>query len=191
METININQSLLNFKVMKNIKRSLLVSLALLIAGIASAQNFRYVGADNCKDCHNKPANGAQYDHWVSDPHSQALKVLSSEKATEFAKQNGIADATKEAKCLQCHSTYDAAPANLRNGIKADEGVSCEGCHGAGSSYRTPAIMKNRNLAVRQGLILQTEESCVRCHNPENPFHKGFDFATAFEKAAHPDPTRK
>jgi predicted CXXCH cytochrome family protein len=176
---------------MKNIKHCLLVGMALLIAGAASAQNFRYVGADVCKTCHNKPEKGAQYDHWVSDPHSQALKTLSGEKATEYGKQNGIANPATDDKCLKCHSTYHAASANMRNGIKADEGVSCEGCHGPGSAYRGPAIMKNRNLAVRQGLILQTEESCVRCHNPENPFHKDFDFKIACEKATHPDPTRK
>ena len=188
----NIKLNQLNFKVMKNIKRSLLIGMALLIAGVASAQNFRYVGADACKACHNKPANGAQYDHWVSDPHSQALKMLSSEKAIEYGKQNGIVNPATDDKCLKCHSTYHVAPANARDrAFKADEGVSCEGCHGPGSAYKSPAFMKNRNLAVRQGLILQTEESCVRCHNSENPFHKEFDYKTAFEKTTHPDPTRK
>ena len=175
---------------MKTIKRSLLVVVALLAAGTISAQTFRYIGAENCKTCHNKPAAGAQYDHWLKDGHSQALKALSGEKATEYAKQNGIADASKEAKCLKCHSTYHAAPENLRNGIKADEGVSCEGCHGAGSNYRSPAVMKNPALARRQGLIEQNEALCLKCHNSENPFHTGFDFKTAFEKTAHPDPSR-
>ena len=180
-----------NFKIMKTIRRSLLIGLSLLIAGAVSAQNFRYLGADNCKTCHNKPEKGAQYDHWVKDPHSQALKALSSEKAVEYAKSNGIANPATDDKCLKCHSTYHAAPENLRNGIKDDEGVSCEGCHGAGSSYRGPAVMRNRNIAVRQGLILQTEESCIKCHNSEAPFFQGFDYKIAFEKATHPDPSRK
>ena len=191
MKTTNIKLNQLNFKVMKNIKRSLLIGMALLIAGAASAQNFRYVGAETCKTCHNKPAQGAQYDHWVSDPHSQALKTLSSEKAIEYGKQKGVANPATDDRCLKCHSTYHAAPANARNGIKQDEGVSCEGCHGPGSNYRGPAIMKNRSLAVRQGLILQTEESCVKCHNSECPSYQGFDYKTAFEKVTHPDPTRK
>jgi nitrate/TMAO reductase-like tetraheme cytochrome c subunit len=176
---------------MKTLKRSVLIGMALFITATISAQNFRYVGAETCKTCHNKPAQGAQYDHWANDPHSQALITLSGEKATEYAKQNGIADASKEEKCLKCHSTFHAVAANQRNGIKADEGVSCEGCHGPGSNYRGPAIMKNRTLAVRQGLILQTEELCVKCHNSENPFFKEFDFKTAFEKTSHPDPTVK
>jgi len=177
---------------MKNIiKRFTVIGIALLIAGTVSAQNFKYVGVENCKACHNKPDKGAQYDHWIKDPHSQAMKVLSSEKAIEYAKNNGIANPATDSKCLKCHSTYHAIPDNARNGIKDDEGISCEGCHGPGSSYRGPAIMKNRNLAVRQGLILQTEELCITCHNSEAPFFNGFDYKTAFEKTTHPDPTRK
>ena len=181
----------LNLKVMKTIKHYLLLGMALLIAGTISAQNFKYIGANNCKTCHNKPAQGAQYDKWTEDLHSQALKSLSSEKAIDYAKKNGIVDASKEAACLKCHSTYDVAPENLRNGIQAGEGVSCEGCHGAGSSYRSPAIMKNANVAKRQGLIEQDEKLCRVCHNSDSPFYKEFDFKTAFEKTAHPDPTRK
>ena len=173
---------------MINIKRFSLICMALLFAGAVSAQNIRYMGADNCKTCHNKPEAGAQYDSWwYKDMHSQAYDVLSSEKAVEYAKKNGIVDASKEAKCLKCHSTYHAAPEELRNGIKPDEGVSCEGCHGAGSNYRSPTIMRNRTMAVRQGLILQTEELCLKCHNQECPFFKWFDFKRDFERVAHPD----
>ena len=173
---------------MKNIKRSLLIGMALLVAGTVSAQNFRYVGANDCKRCHNQPEQGAQYDSWwYNDMHSQALESLSSEKAVEYAKKNGIADASKEQKCLKCHSTYHAAPENLRNGITENEGVSCEGCHGAGSNYRGSAVMRNRNIAVRQGLVLQTEELCLKCHNQECPFYKWFDFKRDFERVAHPN----
>jgi len=174
---------------MKNIKRLLLIGIVLFIAGTISAQqNFRYVGADNCKTCHNKPEQGAQYDKWwYEDLHSQALESLSSPKAVEYAKNNGIADASKEQKCLKCHSTYHAAPEELRSGITENEGVSCEGCHGAGSSYRTATAMRNRNMAVRQGLVLQTEELCLKCHNQECPFYKWFDFKRDFERVAHPN----
>ena len=176
---------------MKNIKRSLLICIALFIAGAASAQqNLRYVGADVCKTCHNKPEKGSQYDKWwYEDLHSQALETLSSEKAVEYGKQNGIANPATDDRCLKCHSTYHAAPENLRNGIQPNEGVSCEGCHGAGSNYRGPAVMRNRNVAVMQGLILQTEEVCLKCHNEESPFYKWFDFKRDFERAAHLDPS--
>ncbi|MDR2887127.1 MAG: cytochrome c family protein [Bacteroidales bacterium] len=169
---------------MNIMKRYLFIGAVLLIAGTISAQN-KYIGAEKCKACHNGTDHGNQYDSWLKDSHSQAIKTLSSEKAVEYAKKNGIADASKEAKCLKCHSTYDAVAPELRDGIKQDESVSCEGCHGAGSRYRSPAIMKNHSLAVRSGLIEQDEKLCLVCHNSEAPFHKEFDFKTAFEKVLH------
>ena len=173
-------------------KRYLLIGIALLVAGTVSAQRtFKYIGADGCKSCHNKPDKGAQYDHWLKDPHSQALKTLSGEKAIAYAKENGIADPSKEAKCLKCHTTYDAITEDLRNGIKQDEAVSCESCHGPGSAYKSPAVMKNRNIALKSGLILPEKEVCVQCHNANTPFPKEFDFEKAIIIASHPDPTRK
>ncbi len=173
-----------------NKKNLFVLCLTLLIAGTVSAQTFKYIGADKCKVCHNKPAKGEQYNKWAKDPHSQALKSLANQKSIDYAKKNGIADATKEPKCLKCHSTYDAVAANLRGGILATEGVSCESCHGPGSAYKSPAIMKNQALALKNGLILPDEKVCKTCHNPENPFHKDFKFAEYAAKVAHPDPTR-
>ena len=163
--------------------------MSLLIAGTASAQTNKYIGADKCKVCHNKPTKGEQYNKWAKDKHSQALKTLASQKAIDYAKKNGIADASKEPKCLKCHSTYDAVAANLRGGILATEGVSCESCHGPGSGYKSPTIMKNQAMALKNGLVLPDEKVCKTCHNPENPFHKDFKFAEYSAKIAHPDPT--
>jgi hypothetical protein len=163
--------------------------MSLLIAGTLSAQTYKYIGADKCKACHNKPATGEQYKKWAADPHSQALKSLKSQASIDYAKKNGIADASKDAKCLKCHSTYDAVAANLRGGILATEGVSCESCHGPGSAYKSPTIMKNQAMALKNGLVIPDEKVCKTCHNPENPFHKEFKYAEAVAKIAHPDPT--
>ena len=183
----NLNQ------ITMSIKKLLLSTFVLLFAGsLLSAQvTFKYIGADKCKLCHNKPANGDAYGKWVADPHSKAMKSLSSQASLDYAKKNGIADPTKEAKCLKCHSTFDAVPANLRGGITQADGVSCESCHGPGSAYKSPAIMKSREQSIKNGLILPTEAVCVKCHNKENPFHKEFNFATFSAKIAHPDPLVK
>ncbi|MBI5008758.1 MAG: cytochrome C554 [Bacteroidia bacterium] len=165
------------------------ICLSLLIAGTVSAQTYKYIGADKCKVCHNKPAKGEQYNKWMKEKHSQALKSLASQASIDYAKKNGIADATKEPKCLKCHSTYDAVAANLRGGILATEGVSCESCHGPGSAYKSPTIMKNKAMALKNGLVIPDEKVCKTCHNPENPFHKEFKYADAVAKIAHPDPT--
>ena len=174
------------------IKRTLsLLTLIILMSGIVSAQTFKYIGADKCKMCHNKPATGDQYGQWMKTLHSKALKSLSSQASLDWAKKNGVADPTKEAKCLKCHSTFDAVAANLRGGIPATDGVSCESCHGPGSSYKSPSIMKSRELSMKNGLIIPTKEVCVKCHNKENPFFKEFNFDEAFKKISHPDPTLK
>jgi hypothetical protein len=176
---------------MMNKKNLLVMFLSLLITGTLSAQTYKYIGADKCKMCHNKPATGEQYKKWLEDPHSQALKSLKSQASIDFAKKNGIPDASKDPKCLKCHSTYDAVPANLRGGILATEGVSCESCHGPGSVYKSPTIMKNQKLSLQNGLILPEEKVCITCHNPENPFHKEFVYATAVAKISHPNPAAK
>jgi len=86
----------------------------------------------------------------------QAIKTLSSPKALDYAKKNGIADAAKDPKCLKCHSTYDRIDAKLRGGILAEEGVSCETCHGPGSSYKSPSVMKNLAQAKSMALLSLT-----------------------------------
>jgi hypothetical protein len=172
-------------------KNLFLVCLSMLIMSAASAQTYKYIGADKCKMCHNKPATGDQYAKWLADPHSKALKTLSSQASLDYAKKNGIADPAKEAKCLKCHSTFDAATPALRGGILATDGVSCESCHGPGSMYKSPAVMKNQAQALKTGLILPTKELCVTCHNKENPFHKEFNYDTFKAKIAHPNPAKK
>jgi hypothetical protein len=173
-------------------KRNLLiVCLSLFLLSSLSAQTYKYTGAEKCKMCHNKAATGEQYNKWLKDPHSKALKTLSSQASLDYAKKNGIADPAKEAKCLKCHSTYEKAGASLRSGILPEEGVSCESCHGPGSGYKSPAIMKNKEQALKTGLILPDKTVCLGCHNKENPFFKEFNFEIASAKIAHSNPAVK
>jgi hypothetical protein len=172
-------------------KSLLLICVSLLIVNTLSAQTFKYIGAEKCKMCHNKPATGEQYNKWLKDPHSKTIKTLSNQASLDYAKKNGIADPAKEPKCLKCHSTYEKAGASLRAGITAEEGVSCESCHGPGSNYKSPTVMKNKELAMKSGLIIPDKNVCLGCHNKENPFFKEFNFETASAKIAHPDPTIK
>jgi len=156
-----------------------------------SAQTYKYIGAAKCKMCHNKPPKGQQYNKWSELKHANAMKSLSSQMSLDYAKKNGIADPTKDAGCLSCHSTAGAVDAKLHGGIKVEEGVSCESCHGPGSSYRSPAVMKNQRVALQKGLIIPDQALCEKCHNEKNPFHKSFNYAEKLKLIAHPDPTRK
>lgn len=168
-----------------------IVCLSIFMINTLSAQTYKYIGADKCKMCHNKPATGDQYGKWLKDPHSKAMATLSNQASLDYAKKNGIADPAKDAKCLKCHSTYEKAGASLRGGIRPEEGVSCESCHGPGSGYKSPAIMKNKEQALKTGLIIPDEKLCLTCHNKENPFFKEFNFTAYSSKIAHSNPAAK
>ena len=163
-------------------------SMFLLVASFALAQDFNYIGSAKCKMCHNTEKSGYQYKIWSESLHSKALTSLSSQKSLDYAKANGIADPTKEQKCLKCHSTYHSVAADKIETLLPTEGVSCESCHGPGSAYKTNTIMKDQALSLKNGLILPTKEVCEKCHNKENPFYKPFNFDEASKKIAHPTP---
>lgn len=172
------------------IRSIILICAAMFIGTSLSAQTFKYIGADKCKACHNKPASGEQYNKWSKDLHSKALNSLKSQASIDYAKKNNIADASKEAKCLKCHSTYDQVDPKLRATILATEGVSCESCHGPGSVYKAIPIMRSHEESLKNGLIVPTKEVCLKCHNKENPFYKEFNYEKAVALIAHPNPAK-
>lgn len=157
--------------------RSLLAACFLLFlgGGLLNAQEYEYIGAAKCKMCHNKPATGAQYKIWADGPHAKAMESLSAEEA-------------KDPKCIKCHSTAATVDESLLAGLKVEEGVSCESCHGPGSAYKTNTIMKDREKSIANGLIIPDEQLCRKCHNEESPTFKGFDYAEYVKKIAHPIP---
>jgi hypothetical protein len=171
---------------MKIAKLLIVCCLSLFIATATSAQE--YIGAIKCKMCHNKTSSGFQYNIWKENKHSKALESLNSEESWEYAKQNNIADPTKEPSCLKCHSTYHSVDQDLILTLKPDEGVSCETCHGPGSKYKSNTIMKSREKSLANGLIIPDQKLCETCHNKENPFYKPFDYEAALAKIAHPKP---
>lgn len=169
-----------------------LIVILCLVFGVNSAllaQEAEYVGAAKCKICHNKagtPAKPAvkQYDIWAASLHAKAMLSLSNEKSKAYAKEHGIADPAKDAKCVKCHSTFGSVKESLRAGITEAEGVSCETCHGPGSLYKTNAFMKPE-VAITKGLIKPNEALCKKCHNKDNPFDKPFDYEKSKAKIAH------
>jgi hypothetical protein len=153
-----------------------LLGIAVFVSSTAFAQDFKYIGAAKCKMCHNKPEKGEQYNKWAAGPHAKAMESLKGDDA-------------KNPKCLKCHSTAASVDKSLLAGIKVEEGVSCESCHGPGSVYKTASIMKNQKMALSKGLIMPTEQVCKQCHNEESPNYKGFNFKEYVAKIAHDDPT--
>jgi hypothetical protein len=173
---------------MKITKVLIIGCLSMFIVSLLPAQDFNYIGVAKCKMCHNTEKSGFQYKIWSESLHAKSLASLSSPKSLEYAKAHNIADPTKEASCLKCHSTYASVDKNLIETLTPAEGVSCESCHGPGSAYKTNTIMKDRALAVKNGMIVPDQKTCEKCHNKDNPFYKPFDFAAASKKIAHPTP---
>ncbi len=115
--------------------------------------------------------------------------MLATPEALKIAKAKGIDDPQKSEKCAKCHTTAYGADAKLLTAtFKGEDGVGCEACHGPGSNYKTLKIMKDRALAVQNGLIVPDEKTCVKCHNAESPTYKKFVFAEFYKKIAHPVP---
>lgn len=162
-----------------------LACMLFLLSNVLLAQN-KYVGAKNCKMCHM--SKGKQYPQWADSKHAKAVETLKGEAALKIAKEKGIADPSTDAKCLKCHSTASAIDAKLNGGITKEEGVSCEACHGPGSAYKAPAVMRSRDASISNGLIIPDEKLCLKCHNSESPTFKGFDFAAYNAKISHKNP---
>ncbi len=165
-----------------NFKRILFLFALIVSVGFsASAQTYKYIGAAKCKMCHNKPDKGAQFATWEAGPHAKAMDALKG-------------DEKNDATCLKCHSTAGSVDSGLLAGMKTDEGVSCESCHGPGSMYKSAAIMKNKTMALSKGMIEPTEETCKACHLGEKPdghvaAKKAWNFDEFVKVIAHDDPT--
>ncbi len=167
-------------------KKYLLVLMAVLFALPLLAQN-KFVGTNTCA-CHNLPKQGKQVDVWKKTKHAEAFKVLSTDKAAEYAKAKGIAKAAEAKECLECHTTGYGEPAE--KSFKMDMGVQCEACHGAASGYKAIHNKpENKEKAVAAGMILDGgEKLCKSCHNSKMHEVKEFDFKKMWEEIKHPMP---
>lgn len=172
---------------MRNSLKWLLTILLVMVFVAFAHSQHTYIGVDKCKVCHKSEAKGNQYGKWLESKHSKAYQSLTTPKANEIAGKAGITNPSESEKCMSCHSPYgQAVPA-----LKAD-GIGCEACHGPGSDYKAMNIMKDRNLAKQNGLIIYENEEaikahCMKCHKKDNPYHAvpDFDFATAWKSIAH------
>ncbi len=151
---------------------------------------FNYIGAEACGKCHKSEKQGKQLSIWKESIHSEAYNVLLSEDAIKIAKDMGFEKLPHEVdKCLYCHASgFEVDQSRLEKDFKIEDGVQCETCHGKGSGYKSLKIMKNRELALENGLINvfeNTENFCSSCHNPDSPTFSGFDFEKMWSKIEH------
>lgn len=137
------------------------LAAVMLVGTSAFAQDHAYVGAEKCKMCHK-----VQYASWLETTHA---------KATEAAKAS--TERTFEASCLKCHAT---------NADEAMAGVQCEACHGPGADYKKMSVMKDKDMAIANGLVIPTQETCNGCHTGEDHAKKvSLDENKGNKKAIH------
>jgi hypothetical protein len=98
---------------------------------VMAQPDLEYSGPESCEACHPK-----QYSEWISTNHSQAFDDPIFREQWEEKGQPG--------ECLECHTTgYD-----LESNTFQFEGVTCEVCHGAGTTMS----------------INTSKELCQQCH---------------------------
>lgn len=179
------------------IKAVLKVTGTALFIMIICSGNFhaqtasKYVGVSTCAGvCHKSASQGNQYGIWKDSRHSQAYLTLQTEKADSIALSAGFkTSAAETSECLICHTTGKKINENeFRASFDLSQGVQCESCHGAGSSYSKLSVMKNKDLAVKNGLTVHKEkkEFCIQCHNPDSPTYFEFNYDPMWEMIAHP-----
>ena len=122
-----------------------LLMIQYAIASLAMVNGeHKYIGIKKCKMCHKSKKRGEQVQQWEGSEHAKAFEHLATPEAKEVAKKAGVeGDPQKSAECLSCHVTgHDAPAAQKEASYTLEEGVSCEACHGAGSSYWKMTTMK-------------------------------------------------
>jgi len=125
-----------------------------------------YVGATTCQSCHAK-----EYEIWKNSPHAKAFDSL-------------LGTQKKEGQCLICHQL---PLSNVSHDSTAllEQGVQCESCHGPGRYYSKSYVMKDKELSQVLGLLPQTPQVCLQCHNSQAPMSTPFDIESAWKKIAH------
>ena len=160
----------------------------------ALAQNGNsFIGVKACVMCHKSEKQGEQLKIWEGSKHAGAYETLKTEEADNIAIENGYTTPAFETDdCLKCHAVgYNLDASLLGKKFKVEQGVQCESCHGPGSGYKKKAIMKDREKAVANGLLVYEnpgEELCINCHNAESPTYVDFVFEEAWELIKHPVP---
>jgi hypothetical protein len=180
----------------------IIISVVFLISPIIWAVNnnnsdapkHEFIGKDACGMCHKSEKQGKQLDIWKSSKHALAYKVLLSEEANKIAKGKGFnTPAAKTPACLKCHTSGSNVDASLLGTkFKVEDGVQCESCHGAGSDYKTMNVMKDKTLAIKNGLKANDNMKtlCLSCHNSSSPTYKGsFNVSAMWGKIKHTIPT--
>ena len=105
-----------------------------------------FIGAQACGSCHEGVAAGQQFSRWRLSAHARAYAALSLPESREITRLSGLTEEPHRARmCLGCHATGAEAEEWERDtGFHLEDGLQCEGCHGAGSEYAPDEVMRDQ-----------------------------------------------
>lgn len=141
----------------------------------------RHLGVASCagSTCHGRNAADGeivrqdelmlwQEESTPGGAHSRAFRILGEPRSLAIAKKLGIGDPRSAQMCLGCHATPAAATGPR---FQIDDGVGCEGCHGASSGWLSShyAVGANHADNVARGLVPLDDpkaraSNCLDCH---------------------------
>lgn len=177
---------------MKLFSSSLIVIMLITLIDVFPQNGNSFIGVEACAMCHKTEKQGSQLSIWQNSKHAKAYETLKTEQANNIAKEKGFSTpAVETPECLKCHASgYNVDPSLLGKKFKVEDGVQCETCHGAGSAYKDMKIMKDKELAIKNGLVVhdKLENFCIGCHNVESPTFVDFNVDEAWNKIKHPKP---
>ncbi len=170
---------------------------------VIASKGAVYVGISNCKKCHLK-----LYKSWKKTKTAKSFDTLKPGVNAEIKtklKFDPQKDYTKDASCLECHTTGFGLPGGYKipepgdskaaKRAKENSGITCEGCHGPGSKYIP--VFKNTMLKKQKytqkkvcdlGMFKISAKVCTTCHNLSNPTNGAdyhFNFAEYKAKDTH------
>ena len=140
-----------------------------------------FVGPTGCKSssCHGGAGPlRSQFITWSrQDFHTRAYAVLVNARSARIAETLGLPQAQTSARCTVCHSPFQAVPpSQLAIGVRPDEGVSCESCHGAAGGWLRGHTRRDWTYATRVGAgmhdlrnLYVRANACVACHQNVEP----------------------
>lgn len=152
---------------------------ATLVADDAKPAKFMGTGTCASSNCHGgvSPRNSSsvlqnEFVTWQKrDKHATAYQVLLNSDSKIIARHMGIKAAEHEPLCLKCHSTYIPNKALHGERFNAEDGVTCESCHGAAEHWLQPHAQASATHENNLSLGLKDlasnaarAELCVSCH---------------------------
>ncbi len=127
---------------------------------LESLDPSRVVGPDEeCSTCHIK-----ETESWESSSHYLKFKDRHrSAEAKSILKAMGLRSMKRSSECYHCHST----PVEDEGKVRAQWGVSCESCHGAGDQFvrvhnRVKGDPGNRSFRWGQGKKEDPQDRLMR-----------------------------